>query len=691
VRQFLNTLLQIAHSDSVGTLPGLWRHLHWHLRRALRLFPCVLPLAASRLYVDQPSGVGALVNAMGEYDYNNMRLLRLVLGRGESTFVDVGANIGSYTLIAAELPNVRVVSIEPHPATFALLAQNVHLNGRSNVKCLNLALSAWDAETHFTDEAESSLNRIVSGENEEGGRLRVPCRRLDGLCRDLNFTPEFIKIDVEGQECAVLDGFGNHKSSAKIIFIEGGENPDVQRWMEAAGYSGPWFSHFNRRILSGERQKRPEDPVYVRRDFLPELKRMNFEVPAGHNAAAPAPAGSCATRPFPGRTVFLTNFIAPYVLPVLQQLKARVKSLRVFVCTPMEPDRTWQAAWGDLDVTVQRTITLVHREVYKQGFARTSFRHFPFDSLPLLYRHRPDAIVSVQLGLRTMQAAAYRLANSACRLIILADLSEHTEKEIGCLRTIARRALLAVADAVLVNGASGKRYVRRLGVPLGRIVEAPYTTDMTPFEAVSLAREPRVARRLVYAGQLIESKGLKLLTQALLQWSAEHSSQVCEVWFIGAGPFEKQLGRFSLPRNLIVKLMGNVSQDELARYYADAGIFVLPTLLDTWAVVVNEALAAGLPVMGSVYSQAVEELVRNGVNGWRFHPDDPGEFQCVLTQTLSTPLTTLEEMRKAARRSVRHLTPEYAAGRFLEAMRVAERKNTRAGSALQVQSCEQRP
>jgi glycosyltransferase involved in cell wall biosynthesis len=110
---------------------------------------------------------------------------------------------------------------------------------------------------------------------------------------------------------------------------------------------------------------------------------------------------------------------------------------------------------------------------------------------------------------------------------------------------------------------------------------------------------------------------------------------------------------------------------ELAPYFINSGIFVLPTRSDTWGLVVNEALAAGLPVLGSLYSQAVEELVKPGVNGWTFYADQPKEFQNALTQALSTPVQTLNQMREHARASVQHLTTEFAADQLTRAIRVA--------------------
>ena len=276
--QILKTLRQIAYSDSVGVVEGVLRHSQWQFRRLLQRFPCELPISESRLYVDQHGGVAALVNAMGEYDFNNMRLLRLILSRGENTFFDVGANIGSYTLVASESRDARVVSLEPHPSTFLTLKQNVQRNARNNVLCLNLALSDEDGYLSLTDLPESSLNRVQK--NCTGGthNLRVISRRFDGLCRELRLYPDFIKIDVEGYEGKVLEGFGDLIGASKIVLIEGGEREDVRSLLQSAGYDGPWFCHFRQGCFSKKQQARPEDPVYLGTEFANDLRKFNFAI-----------------------------------------------------------------------------------------------------------------------------------------------------------------------------------------------------------------------------------------------------------------------------------------------------------------------------------------------------------------------------------------------------------------------------
>lgn len=275
---FVNTVRQILACDSVGPLRGITGHLGWQLRKSFGLFPCELTIGNSRLYVDRPGGVAALVNAMGEYDYNNMELLKLVLRQKPSAFIDVGANIGSYTLIASEIPGTVVMSIEPHPLTFESLKENVRRNSRTNVACVNIAVSRNDSDIRLSDGNEPALNRVLADDERTDREFVVKGRRLEGVCIELGVVPDVIKIDVEGYEDAVLAGLGIFKRSACMIFIEGGERLEVRSWMHESGYSGPWFVHFGSRALSGFPQKRPEDPVFIQRRWVSLLRQLEFNL-----------------------------------------------------------------------------------------------------------------------------------------------------------------------------------------------------------------------------------------------------------------------------------------------------------------------------------------------------------------------------------------------------------------------------
>jgi FkbM family methyltransferase len=207
-----------------------------------------------------------------------MSLLRLLLSKGISTFVDVGANVGSYSLIASEASNAKVVSIEPHPQTFGSLLGNIRRNARPNVTCLNLAISRQESLLELTDLGESSLNRIVSSYEVSGHMMRVQAKPLSAVCDELGITPDFIKIDVEGHEHEVLGGFGEWKSKAKVVFIEGGEGVAVRSWMRLAGFEGPLFFEFKKYQLGIRKQARPEDPIYVHRSYVSQLQSLGIRI-----------------------------------------------------------------------------------------------------------------------------------------------------------------------------------------------------------------------------------------------------------------------------------------------------------------------------------------------------------------------------------------------------------------------------
>ncbi len=276
--QFLNTLRQIVHSDSVGLFRGACRHGRWQIRKIFHQFPCELPIGkSSHLFIDHANGVAALVNAMGAYDFNNMSLLRALLGRFGGVFVDIGANVGAYTLIASEIACCRVVSIEPHPRSLALLRENIRRNRRQNVITVGVALSDTEGWRSLTDDSELSINKIVPSATDQNA-LRVRVRTLESVCRALALTPDFIKIDVEGHEARVLEGFGEIASAPKVIWIEGGECASIRRKMHNNGYLGPYYVHYRACHVSPIPRRRKEDPVYILRDFTPSLAAAGFEI-----------------------------------------------------------------------------------------------------------------------------------------------------------------------------------------------------------------------------------------------------------------------------------------------------------------------------------------------------------------------------------------------------------------------------
>jgi glycosyltransferase involved in cell wall biosynthesis len=378
----------------------------------------------------------------------------------------------------------------------------------------------------------------------------------------------------------------------------------------------------------------------------------------------------------------VTNFIPPHQLEVYSALTRRVRSLVILVSTRMEANRSWRPDWGDLDVRVQHTWTFPHGYRHPVGFGGTTYVHVPWDTIPLLRQVRPDVILSSELGIRSFFAAQYRRWSRSTGLVLTVGISEHTERARGWTRKLLRRWLIRRADCLTANSASGMQYLQRRGAAPGRTFLVPYAAVPASLYRGPLHRDPAAARRLICVGRWIEGKGLLPFLQVLARWAADHPARRVELQLVGSGPLRPRLEAFSMPANVSLELLGQRDFAELAGLYASAGILVFPTLGDEWGLVVNEGMTAGLPVLGSLYSQAVRELCTDGKTGWTFRPDVPAEMLRALDRAMNTPLDELDAMRRAARARVEHITPQYAAAQFARAIRAAAalRRSRRSGS-----------
>jgi FkbM family methyltransferase len=257
--------------------------MSWQARRLRGAFPVELPLSRSVVVARSGRcGVSTLVNAIGTYDHGNMSLVRELLAEGGG-FVDVGANIGSYTLIAAEQPTARVLALEPHPTTFEALSANVRRNACENVQPICAAVGNREGNVCITDWPGDAGTHIT----QDNTGVRVPLRRLDVLLEERSFCPDIVKIDVEGFELDVLRGMGSRLRDVRVLFVEinglgdarGGGASAVLELIEEAGFLPAHFYDSRRRTLVRTPIIEDEDPIFVHSSFIASLRdRFGIEI-----------------------------------------------------------------------------------------------------------------------------------------------------------------------------------------------------------------------------------------------------------------------------------------------------------------------------------------------------------------------------------------------------------------------------
>jgi len=142
-----------------------------------------------------------------EKPVGNMLKKLLLPGR---TFIDVGANIGYFSLLAAQhCPGAKIISLEPVSNSYKALLENIALNKFESIEALNFA--AGDKEEtstiYLSADDNTGMSSLQQPENYSGKSEMVKVTRLDQLATDLKLTSvDVVKIDVEGNELAVLKG-----------------------------------------------------------------------------------------------------------------------------------------------------------------------------------------------------------------------------------------------------------------------------------------------------------------------------------------------------------------------------------------------------------------------------------------------------------------------------------------------------
>lgn len=286
LRQFANSLESILGNSHINRGTGIVRHLHWQYLKAFDRFPIELVISRSRIIAaHKRCGVSALIYSQHLYNYNNMRLLQVLLKDGGS-FLDIGANIGSFTLIASEQEKALVYAFEPHPETFRLLRRNVELNHRTNIRLFNTAVGQIDGQVYLTDEAGSATNHIAASAADR--TIAVSCNRMDSICSQQAIHPQYVKIDVEGFEYDVLAGFGAYLAAIDLLMIEMNGLSDlrssgqqqIHTLLRSNGFSGPWHCDFDGKTIRRHDRPEIEDSLYLSDRAGHNLQQHGFTLTA---------------------------------------------------------------------------------------------------------------------------------------------------------------------------------------------------------------------------------------------------------------------------------------------------------------------------------------------------------------------------------------------------------------------------
>lgn len=248
---------------------ALLRFLKWQLGTRLNPYPIIYPFGERSKLIAWRGLAGATGNIYcGLHEFEDMSFLLHFL-RTDDLFVDVGANIGSYTILSASESRAKTIAMEPVPSTFKNLMNNVYINEVQNlVEAYNLALGSKEGTIQFTKDLDT-VNHVATGKAEQ--TIEVPITTFDTLIQLQQ--PTLVKIDVEGFETEVIKGMSSAITSPylKAIIIElngsggryGYEEKDIHNTLKEAGFM-PFLYHPFTRTLEAIPDFGNHNTLYIR-------------------------------------------------------------------------------------------------------------------------------------------------------------------------------------------------------------------------------------------------------------------------------------------------------------------------------------------------------------------------------------------------------------------------------------------
>lgn len=208
--------------NSENKIGGVLNFFKWQINCFLNPYPIIYQYTENAKLIVRKGLTAATGNLYcGLMEFNDMAFLLHFLRRTD-LFIDIGANIGAYTLLASSEIKANSISIEPLEDTFSILMDNIFINNiQDNVKAYNIGLGSKISKTHFTKSLDT-INHVAT--KNERNTVEVQIDTLDNILINEQ-CPALIKIDVEGYENEVINGASktleNNKLKAIIIELNG--------------------------------------------------------------------------------------------------------------------------------------------------------------------------------------------------------------------------------------------------------------------------------------------------------------------------------------------------------------------------------------------------------------------------------------------------------------------------------------
>lgn len=374
------------------------------------------------------------------------------------------------------------------------------------------------------------------------------------------------------------------------------------------------------------------------------------------------------------RIVILTEIIAPYRIPVFNALAERDEvDLHVIFLAETDPtQRQWRVHKEDIRFSYE-VLAGFRRRIRGRNVLLN------WGTEKALQRAAPDAILCGGYNYFASWTALRWAERNQVPFHLWVESTKKNLRRGDRWTESLKIKFLRRCQGFVVPGQAAFDYLAGYGVPRDRVFVAPNAVDNHFFERQSswvrqqadlyrhnLSLPPRF---FLFVGRLVKEKGIFDLLDAYRVLPVEIRREIGLV-FVGDGPAFAELNRQARSEGSI-RLAGFAQQERLASYYALADALVFPTHTDRWGLVVNEAMACGLPIICSDAAGCVEDLVQGCGNGRIVPARDIAELSAAMAE-IASDHELLIRMGRRSREQIQGYSPELCAAGIARAVLTRE-------------------
>jgi len=365
------------------------------------------------------------------------------------------------------------------------------------------------------------------------------------------------------------------------------------------------------------------------------------------------------------KTVILTEIIAPYRIPVFNALARRteVDLHTIFLAETDSAVRRWRIYTDEIRFSYE----VLPSWRWRAGQHSLLVNRGLWSALDAA---APQAILCGGYNYPASWEALWWARRRKARFVLWTESNQQDRRSGRDAVEWLKRHFVNACSAFAVPGKSSFSYLRALGVGEQVIFAAPNAVDNNFFATQAESTRAHASefreklglpsRFILFVGRLVPEKGVFDLLEAYAKLESGLRSEVGLV-FAGDGVGREQLARRAKRISPgTVCFPGFAQREDLAGLYAVAETLVLPTHSDPWGLVVNEAMACGLPIIVSSVAGCTADLVEDGWNGYVVPPRDSEKLSVAINSVVRQP-ELQQRMSARSLERIRNYSPEACA------------------------------